>query len=126
MNVVLWIVQVVLAVFCLAGGSFKVFSYAELAQVPTAAMLPQAGWQTLGVFEMLCGVLLIVPAALKWKPNLTPMAAVALAIECAILAILFAQHSLEMTAENPLVWVVLMAVLGAFVAYGRFVLQPIR
>jgi hypothetical protein len=123
MNIFLWIFQVVLAVFCFAGGSFKVFKYEQLAQVPAAAVLPQWGWTTLGVFEMLCGVLLIVPAAMKWMPMLTPTAAVALAVESMILAILFARHSLQLTAENPLVWVVAMALMAAFVAYGRYAIR---
>jgi hypothetical protein len=124
MNVLIWIVQVVLAVFCFAGGSFKVFKYEQLAQVPSSAVLPQWGWTTLGVFEMTCGVLLIVPAALKWMPMLTPMAAAALALESVLLAILFARHSLQLSAENPLVWVVAMALMAAFVAFGRYARSP--
>lgn len=123
MNILLWIIQVVLAIFCFAGGSFKVFRYAELAQVPAASVLPQGVWAALGVFEMVCGVLLIVPAALKWIPMLTPAAAAALALECLILAVLFAQHSLQLTAANPLVWVLAMALMAAVVAYGRFALR---
>ncbi len=121
MNILLWIVQVVLAVFCFAGGSFKILSYDQLAQVPSAAALTQVGWSALGAFEILCGVLLIVPTALKWKPVLTPLAAAALAIECLALAILFAQYSLQVSAENPLVWVLAMAVMAGVVAYGRYV-----
>ncbi len=123
MNVILWIVQGVLAVFCLAGGSFKVFRYAELAQVPAASVLSQGAWAALGVFEMICGVLLIIPAALKWKPMLTPAAAAALALECLILAVVFSRYSLELTAANPLVWVVAMAFMAAFAAYGRRALR---
>jgi hypothetical protein len=124
MNVLLWIVQVALAVFCFAGGSFKVFKYEELAQVPAAAVLPQAGWSTVGVFEMVCGVLLIVPAAIKWMPMLTPAAAAALALESLILAVLYARYSLQLTAANPLVWAVAMALMAAVVAYGRYALKP--
>ena len=120
MNVLLWIVQVVLAALCVSGGSFKVFRYAELAQVPAAGVLPQAAWIILGVFEIVCGILLIVPMALRWKPILTPAAAAALALENLILAMLFAQYSVGLTAENPLVWVAAMALLAAFVAYGRY------
>jgi hypothetical protein len=124
MNILLWIVQIVLAVFCFAGGSFKVFRYEQLAQVPAAAVLPQWGWTTLGIFETLCGVLLVVPAAVKWMPMLTPAAAVALAVESVVLAVLFARHSLQLTAANPFVWVVAMALMAVFVAYGRYALRP--
>ena len=75
------------------------------------------------MFEMTCGVLLIVPAAMKWMPMLTPAAAVALALESLILAVLFARHSLQLTAANPLVWVVGMALMAAFIAYDRYALR---
>ena len=125
MNILLWVLQVVLAVFCLAGGSYKIFSFDELAKMPATAALPRGGWSALGVFEMLCGILLIVPAATKWMPVLTPLAAAALVLESLVLAVLFARYSLRLAATNPLVWVVGMAVVAAFVAYGRYALRPL-
>ena len=86
--------------------------------------LSRGGWGALGVFEMLCAVLLVVPAAAKWMPVLTPLAAAALALESLALAGLYAQYSLELTATNPLVWVVVMGLMAAFVAYGRYALRP--
>ncbi len=124
MNVVLWILQVALALLSLAGGSYKVFQFDELVKVPPASALSRGEWGALGVFEMLCAVLLIVPAATKWVPVLTPLAAAALALENLTLGVWFARHSVKLTATNPLVWVVGMAVLAAFVAYGRYVLRP--
>ena len=124
MNVLLWICQGVLALFAFSGGSFKLFNFAELAQVPATAALPQAGWSALGVFEIVCAVLLIVPAATGWKPRLTPIAATGLVVESMVLAVLDAQYSLSLTATNPLVWVVGMGLMAAFVAYGRWVVRP--
>jgi len=86
--------------------------------------LPRGGWTALGVFEMLCAVLLVVPAAAKWMPVLTPLAAGALALESLALTGLYARYSLQLTAANPLVWSVVMALLAAFVAYGRYALRP--
>jgi hypothetical protein len=77
------------------------------------------------VFEMLCAVLLVVPAAVKWMPILTPLAAAALALESVALAVLYAWYSLALTAANPLVWVVVGALIAAFVAYGRNTLRPL-
>ena len=34
MNILLWILQVAIALFSLAGGAYKVFQYEELAEVP--------------------------------------------------------------------------------------------
>jgi len=124
MNILLWVLQAALALFCLAGGAYKNFQFAELAKMPATAALPRGGWSALGVFEMLCGVLLVVPAAAKWMPVLTPLAAAALALESLGLAGLFARYSLKLAATNPLVWVVGMGLVAAFVAYGRYALVP--
>lgn len=125
MNIVLWILQIALALLALAGGAYKVLMPEELAKMPATAALASGGGAALGVFEMLCGVLLIVPAAIKWKPVLTPLAAAALALESLALAALYAQYSLQLTAGNPLVWVVAMALMAAFVAYGRYAPKPL-
>ena len=87
MNILLWILQVALALFCLAGGAYKLFQFDELAKVPATAALPRAGWGAIGVLEMLCAVLLIVPVAVKWMPILTPLAAAVLAVEALALSV---------------------------------------
>src|SRR2546421_12612960 len=117
MNVLLWVLQVGLAMLYLAGGAYKTFKFAELASQMRA--LPPAGWRALGVLEMVGAVLLIVPAAAQWMPVLTPLAAAALALETLALAGLYARYSLKLAATNPLVWAVVMGLLAAFVAYGR-------
>ena len=124
MNILLWVVQVVLALLSFAGGAYKVFSFDELAKMPATGALSRGGWNALGVFEMLCAVLLILPAATKWMPGLTPLAAVALALESLALAGLYARYSLKLTGTNPLIWVVGMALMAAFVAYGRYAIRP--
>ncbi|HJZ69820.1 MAG TPA: DoxX family protein [Blastocatellia bacterium] len=125
MNILLWILQIALALFCLAGGAYKNFQFEELAKMPATAALSRGGWGAIGVFEMLCAVLLVVPAATKWMPVLTPLAAAALAMESLALAWLFARYSLKLTAVNPLVWVVGMGLVAAFVGYGRYALRPL-
>lgn len=121
MNIVLWIVQAVLALLYLAGGAYKVFSFDEVANQLTA--LPRGGWSALGVVEMIGAVLLVVPAAANWWPVLTPAAAAVLTLETVGLAALYARYSLALTAANPLVWAVAMALLVGFVAYGRYALD---
>ena len=124
MNILLWVLQVALALFSFMGGQYKLFHFDELAKMPQTAALSRSGWGALGVFEMLCAILLVVPAAAKWMPILTPLAAAALALEALALAVLFAQYSLALTATNPLCYVVVMALVAAFMAYGRFTLRP--
>jgi hypothetical protein len=123
MNILLWILQAVLALLCLSGGAYKAFQFNELASQMRA--IPHGGWRALGVFEMLCGILLVVPAAVKWMPILTPLAAAALAVESLALAGVYARYSLKLTAANPLVWSVAMGLMAAFVAYGRYALSPL-
>jgi hypothetical protein len=125
MNILLWVLQVALALQTFAGGSYKVFKFENIANQPAIAALPRSGWGALGMFEMLCAVLLIVPAATKLMPVLTPIAAAALALESLAVAVLYARYSLELTATNPLVYVVVSGLVAAFVAYGRFALRPL-
>lgn len=123
MNIVFWSLQAVLALLFLAGGSYKAFSFQQLAS--QFSEVPHGVWQALGFLEMAGGVLLIVPAALKWMPSLTAHAAAVLTLETFALAALYARHSTKMTPENPMIWALVMGVLVAFVAYGRYVLKPV-
>ena len=125
MNVLLWILQIALALFCVAGGQYKVFHFDELAKMPQTGAMSRGVWGAIAIFEMLCAILLIVPAATNWIPVLTPLAAAAVALEGLSLAFLFAQYSLALTATNPLIYVVVMGLVAAFVAYGRFALKPL-
>ncbi len=123
MNVLLWILQVVLAFLYGAGGSYKTFKFDALAKQMRA--LSRGGWRVLGVLEMVGAVLLIVPAAAKWMPVLTPIAAAALALETLGLAALYPRHSLKLAATNPMVWALVMGLVAAFVGYGRYALSPL-
>ena len=116
MNVLLWVLQIALAFLYLSGGAYKVFKFDALANHLRA--LPRGGWRALGVLEMIGAVLLVVPA-------MTPLAAAALALETLALAGLYARYSLKLAATNPMVWAVVMGLLAAFVAYGRYVLRPL-
>lgn len=120
MNIVLWILQGVLSVLCIAGGAYKLLAFDELAKMPATAELSRFAWTAFGAVEIVCGILLIVPAALKRWPILTPVAAALLVVESLILAMLYGRHSSELTAANPLVWVLAMALMAAVVAYGRY------
>lgn len=123
MNILLWVLQLALALLCLSGGAYKAFKFDELAKQMRA--LSRGGWRALGVFEMVCGILLIVPAAAKWMPVLTTLAAAALALEALALSGVYARYSRRLTAANPLVWSAAMGLMAIFVAYGRYALRPL-
>jgi hypothetical protein len=78
----------------------------ELAKQMSALSRGASG--ALGVLEMLGAVLLVVPAAARSMPVLTPIAAAALALETLALAGVYARCSLEVAVTNPLVWAVVM------------------
>src|SRR5262249_25253553 len=117
MNILLWVLQAGLAFLYFAGGAYKVMQYDKIATQMGA--LGRGGTVAAGVIEMVGAVLLIVPAAMKWMPALTPLAAAALSVESLALSVMYARQSLELALTNPLVWSAVMTVLTAFVAYGR-------
>ncbi|MEQ1505739.1 MAG: hypothetical protein ABMB14_26125 [Myxococcota bacterium] len=123
MNVALWVLQVALAVQAVAGGAYKVLRFDDLAGSPAMGDLSRRGWGAVGVFEVACGVLLVVPAALGWM-SLTVAGALALAVESFALAALYGRHSAKLSAENPLVYVVIGGLLATLVAVGRTAIAP--
>jgi hypothetical protein len=125
MNILLWLLQIVLALLCFAGGGYKAFAFNVVPAIPSTAALPRGAWTALGIFELVCGLLLIIPAATHWMPNLTPLAAVALAVESLALALMYARYSLALAATNPLVYVVPMAVMAVLVAWARYTHWPL-
>lgn len=124
MNVLLWILQLALAFMFLAGGAYKM-SKPDLLAKQVRGTVPASAWRALGLIELSGGVLLVLPAAMDRMPMLTAHAAALLALESLALAVIYARQSVKLVAANPLVWVVGMGVLAAFVAYGRYVLLPL-
>jgi uncharacterized membrane protein YphA (DoxX/SURF4 family) len=118
MNVVLWILQIAVAFLYVAGGAYKTFNPDELMKglVPFSRQT----WVALGVLEMVGGLLIVVPAAMRWMPGLTPAAAAVLAVETAVLAVVYSRYSRAWSVENPMTWAICMFVLVAIVAYGTY------
>ncbi len=82
MNVLLWVLQIVAALLYGASGVMKVFLFDKISgEVPSFGALPREAWMALGILELVCAAGLIVPAAFRWHPSLTVVAAAALAIE---------------------------------------------
>ena len=82
MNIFLWILQVLAALLYGSSGVMKVFMFDKVSRdVPSFGALPREAWMTLGILELVCTVGLIVPAALRWRPELTVVAAAFLALE---------------------------------------------
>jgi uncharacterized membrane protein YphA (DoxX/SURF4 family) len=123
LNIVLWVVQALLALlFIWGGGSKLVMSAEQLAGPPGSVALPAAFLRFIGVAELLGGIGLILPSLLRIRPGLTPLAAAGLVIiMIGAVGITIAGGGAG-TALIPAV----TGLLAAFVAYGRWRLAPIR
>jgi uncharacterized membrane protein YphA (DoxX/SURF4 family) len=121
MNILLWILQVLAALMYGASGVMKVFMFDKVsADVPSFDALPRKVWMALGILELICTVGLIIPAALHWQPELTVVAATALAIE----SLLFIWVHLKYREVAPTILSGVLGLLVAFIAYGRLILKP--
>jgi len=122
MNIMLWVLQVLAALLFGASGVMKVFMFDKVSQgVPSFGALPRQVWMALGILELVCTVGLIVPAALHWQPRLTVLAAAVLAIE----SLVFVWVHIRYRETTPIILSGVLALLMAFIAYGRTVLKPI-
>jgi hypothetical protein len=120
MNVALWIVQGLLAaLFLFAGGAKLVL---PLDQMAGPVALP--GWflRFLGVAEVLGAFGLVLPWLLRIRPGLTPLAAAGLVIIMIGATVVTLVGGMVAVALMDLV----VALLAAFVAYGRWRLAPYR
>jgi hypothetical protein len=122
MNILLWVLQVLVALLYGASGVMKVFMFEKVsADVPSFGALPRKAWTALGILELVCVVGLIAPAALRWQPPLTVLAAILLAIE----SLVFIGVHVKYREVAPIVMSGVLGLVMAFIAYGRMVLYPI-
>lgn len=120
MTSALWIVQGMLAALFLWAGGVKLVL--PLEQLTGPVSMP--GWfiRFIGVAEVLGGIGLILPGLLRIRPGLTPLAAVGLVI------IMIGATGLGLVSGNVVMVLspLVVGVLAAFVAYGRWRLAPYK
>ncbi len=115
MKVAVWIVSGILALFCLMVGAGKAFASAETVQSMTHG-IPVVAMKVAGFAEIIGGIGLILPAATRILPILTPLAAVGVA-----LTMLAATIANIVTGTPAIIWQTIIAcLLAAFVAWARF------
>jgi len=114
MNILLWVLQIVLGLYYLMGGSWMI----SKIPAPWLKLLPKPAWITLGVLQVLFALGLVLPDATGMFPQLTPIAAVCVTLETGLVA------TLTKPKFQGVLWVVVPALLALFVAYGRLVLVP--
>lgn len=123
MKIALWTVQIMLAGAFLMAGSMKAMTpYHELAaQMPWVSAVPTWLPALIGVAEVLGGVGLILPAATRVKPWLTPLAAAGLAT---VMVLAGGLHAIRGEFGMLPINFILMA-LSLFVVWGRTKKVPI-
>jgi len=113
MNIMLWVLQVLLALYYLMGGVWMMKNIPK----PWLKVLPKPAWMAFGALQVLFALALVLPAATGVQPKLVPIAAACLAVQTVAVAAKF-------TPLKGLLWSVVPAILAVFVAYGRTVLMP--
>jgi uncharacterized membrane protein YphA (DoxX/SURF4 family) len=126
MNIVLWVVQGLLTLLFLMAGLMKVSkSKDELKKRGGKQMIwvddvSASRIRLIGILELLAGIGLILPQLTGILPWLTPLAAVGLVLT------MIGELIVNVRNDNRLVIIenIVLLLLAAFVAYGRFVLFP--
>jgi uncharacterized membrane protein len=122
-HIVLWVAQVVLAVFFVIGAVMKFQSIETIAaMMPWTGQVPALAVRLLGVIDLVGAVGLILPSLLRIKSYLTPWAAVGI-IVLMVCAMIFhvSRGEASVIGVN-----IVAAIMAAFVAWGRFKKVPIH
>src|SRR5262245_55018791 len=121
MNILLWVLQILLALHTVMGAVWK-FSHSAEQTMPSLKAIPHKVWLGMSVFELFCSLGLIIPAISEPLAILAPIAAICIALEM----LLFCALHISSGDKNygPMIYWLVVAAICAFIAYGRFVLAP--
>lgn len=120
MNIVLWILQVLLAALYVFHGQLMIFPPAEVAAIMNT-FLPTWFRLFIGVAELLAAVGLILPGLTRIMPWLTSLAAAGLMIVMASATVVHLSRGETGSAISAIVIFLLIT----FVAYMRWKVKPI-
>jgi uncharacterized membrane protein len=116
-NIVLWVLQVPLALHTLMGAVWK-FRNSDRV-VPSLGSIPRKAWLVLCVFELLCSLGLLLPALTPSLAILAPIGAACIGAEMLLFCAVHLQSGA--TRHGPVAYWLVVAVLCAVVVYGRLV-----
>jgi len=120
-NVALWVLQVLLGLFfVLASGAPKLLMPAEALPMPISIAQPLLWF--IGVAEVAGGFGLILPGLFRIHTGLTPLAAAGLVIVTVGATV----YNLAAGQPGSAVFAVVVGLLCAFIAYGRWKMTPLR
>lgn len=120
MNILLWVLQVLLAAAFLAHGRMYLFPAPDMAAAMDT-MIPRALRLFIGVAEVLAAIGLTLPGITRIQPWLVPAAAAGLMIVTACASIFHASRG----EVSPAITTAILFALLTFVAYMRWKVRPI-
>ena len=121
MNILLWVLQVLLALAFFAHGCLFLFPPAAIVDQMNAS-LPRWFQLSLGIAEILAAVGLTLPGVARIQPGLVPAAAAGIMI---VMICATAFHLSRGEVSSAITTLALLAV-ATFVAYMRWRIAPIR
>ena len=125
MNILLWIIQILLALLFLFAGITKLVMPIDVLESmgsPNAIKLPGLFIKFIGLVETLGALGLFLPGIFHRQTYLTPLAAAGLAIVMIGAVVVTIMGDGIAMAITPFI----VLLLCAFVAYGRWNLSPLR
>ena len=108
MNILLWGLQIVLALYNLIGGLYMVNHYEKISNAWALGNLPKSAWISLGLFQILCALGLVIP-------KLTTISAVFIAVISLLGLGLYSAYA----GFSGILWAIIPAILAIVVAFGR-------
>lgn len=115
-NIFLWILQILLALWNITGGIYMINNYGSLANPWALNALPKTVWAALGAIQVVFALGLVLPGAFRILPKLTSIAAICLSVISLLGIALYVAYA----GFPGILWAVVPAILYTFVAYGRW------
>lgn len=122
MNILLWILQVLLALHTAIGALWK-FSNSAEQTMPSLAAIPPMAWLGMAGFELICAFCLVFPALKRGWGILVPLAATGIVLEMLLLSGLHLKSGDP--SQGPIFYWLVVALFSASIAYGRFLKRPL-
>jgi DoxX-like family len=116
MNILLWVLQILLAVWNMIGGVYVAMNYDKIANAWALSAFPKPAWMAFGVLQALFALGLVLPGAVRVLPKLPPIAAACLTVQTLWGIALYVQYA----GFPGILWALVPGLLAAFVAYGRW------
>ena len=120
MNILLWVLQVLLAALFLAHGLMFLFPPADMVATMNAS-IPPALRLFIGAAEVLAAIGLTLPGVTRIQPRLVPLAAAGLMFVTSGAALFHASRG----EVAPAIGTAILFMLLTFVAYMRLIVLPI-